>query len=780
MTTVRSLDRLTRKLRQPLSRLPLGAGQRIKDLLVSAVIAFVLFAGLVLSPIDQLSWVVQSRLSTHEPSGDIVFVSTDADITHSAQPEGRTQLAAALRTLADRDVARVYIDLAFPTRSTEQADRELADAIAALGTRAILVDQLERKVTSGDRTLRTMPEIGGDAQRVISRDTSNWTGFTWTRDYAHEVDGKRLPSLAASLAGIEDLRNGDFWIDYAIDSQDIGHIELADILSGRSSVSVAGRIVVIGKEARITQIRTRAPGNFVVPETYIDIYGAETIKTGQLEFVGGFQALAFYFTLALLILLFIRAKTTRRAAYLLLALSLPLILYIGNLEGFRAELSYPTALLTIFGMLRSRSRWKDRLALVDDETGLPKLRALEVELAHDTEARGHIVVARIHGYEHVFKTLPRIDRTKYTLKLVERLQTTNTDRILYAEGHHIAWHTTEDDDEQLADHLEGLRALFAAPIYVAGSSIDVGISFGVATLDGDPATRLAAAVAAAEESSEALQPIKIAESNSRFDELWDLSLRARIDEAMEAGEIFCVYQPKIDTRSGMMTGAEALVRWKDPVRGFIPPMNFIAQCEKAGRMEALTEFVFRTACAAGRLMHFRGRSLTMSINVSATLLSDMRVVGLMRNALHATGFDPRFLILEVTETSRIGDLQTAELVLSELKSMGARISIDDFGVGETNFETFFALPFDEVKIDRLFVANMARSEKAKAIVSSIVEMGREARIGIVAEGAEDLETVKLLTQMGCTHVQGYILAHPMSLEEINEFSSLEEADSAKA
>ena len=112
--------------------------------------------------------------------------------------------------------------------------------------------------------------------------------------------------------------------------------------------------------------------------------------------------------------------------------------------------------------------------------------------------------------------------------------------------------------------------------------------------------------------------------------------------------------------------------------------------------------------------------------------------------------------------------------------MGARISIDDFGVGETNFETFFALPFDEVKIDRLFVANMARSEKAKAIVSSIVEMGREARIGIVAEGAEDLETVKLLTQMGCTHVQGYILAHPMSLEEINEFSSLEEADSAKA
>ncbi|MAM37824.1 MAG: hypothetical protein CL949_04840 [Erythrobacter sp.] len=780
MTTVRSLDRITRILRRPMSRLPAGAAQRVKDLLVSALIAFVLFVGTMLSPIDQLSWVLQSRLATHEPSGDIVFVSTDSDITHSAQPEGRTELAAALRALADQDVARVYIDLAFPTRSTNQADRDLAEAIATLGPRVILVDQLERKVTSGDRAIRTIHTIAGDARRVVSRDTTNWMGYTWTRDFTHEIEGERLPSLAASLAGIEDLRNGDFRIDYALDSQDITHLEMADFLAGGISVRLAGRIVVIGREARIAQIQTRAPGNFVVPESYPDIYGAETLKAGTIKFIGGFQALTFYFLLTLFVLLLVRSSNQRRVAYALLAISLPVVLYLGNVRGIRAELSYPAALLILYVLLRSRSRWKDRLALVDDETGLPKLRALELELAQDIHARGHIVVARIHGYEHVFKTLPRVDRAKYTLKLVERLRTTNTDRVLYSEGHHIAWHSGEDDEEQLADHLDGLRAMFAAPIYVSGSSIDVGISFGVAKLDGDPAARLAAAVAAAEESSEALQPIKIAESNSRFDELWDLSLRARIDEAMEAGEIFCVYQPKIDTRSGTMTGVEALVRWKDPVRGFIPPMNFIAQCEKAGRMEALTEFVFRTACAAGRLLHFRGRSLTVSINVSATLLSDMKVVSLMRNALHSTGFDPRFLVLEVTETSRIGDLQTAELVLNELKSMGARISIDDFGVGETNFETFFALPFDEVKIDRLFVANMVKSEKAKAIVSSIVKMGKEARIGVVAEGAEDTETVKMLTEMGCTHVQGYILAYPMILEKIMEFSGLEESSAAKA
>ena len=98
--------------------------------------------------------------------------------------------------------------------------------------------------------------------------------------------------------------------------------------------------------------------------------------------------------------------------------------------------------------------------------------------------------------------------------------------------------------------------------------------------------------------------------------------------------------------------------------------------------------------------------------------------------------------------------------------------MDDFGVGETNFETFFELPFDEVKIDRLFIGNMAKSAKARAIVESIIEMGRKARIGVVAEGAEDEETLRMLTQMGCTHVQGYILARPMSLENAMQFKDL--------
>lgn len=780
MNLVRTLDRTVAPSLKPISRLPADVWERLKHLLLGGLLALILFLLSVLDPVDQLSWIFQSRIAEHDPSGDIVFVGAERDMADPNLPYRRVELADALRKLDEQGVGRVYLDIAFPEGSSVNADRRLAGAIASLGPRAYIVDKIERTGSSDDRVITTMPKIAGKAKRVVSRQASNWLGFSWTQEFADVVNGQHLPSLAASIAGIEDMRTGSFQVDYAIDSQDIASVDLAEINSGANVIELAGRTVVIGEDVGLSETQQRVPGNYSVPNSYVAIYGAETLKAGRTGFLDALLALTVFMSAFATLVVLARSPKRRRIVYVIIAASLPLGLYAGSLIGFRAELSYCAAALLTYVLLRSRTRWKNRMALVDNETGLPKLRALEVSVSQDIHIRGHLVVARIHGYEHVFKTLPRTERAQYILKLVDRLRATDASLIIYSEGHYLAWHSKEEDGDRLAEHLEGLRAMFAAPINVAGSSIDVGISFGVAKLDGDPAARLAAGVAAAEESSEALQPIKIAESSSRFDELWDLSLRARIDEAMAAGEIFCVYQPKFDTRNGTMTGVEALVRWQDPARGFIPPMHFIAQCEKAGRMEALTEFVFEHACAAGRLMHFSGRTITMSINISATLLADMRIVGMVRNILQATGFDARFLVLEVTETSRIGNLETAEMVLNELKALGTRISMDDFGVGETNFETFFELPFDEVKIDRLFVANMTKSGKAKAIVASIVRMGRDARIGVVAEGAEDTETLKLLAEIGCTHVQGYILARPMSLDNLMNFQGFDLKGALKA
>ena len=753
--------------------LPADVRERLKNLLVATLVAVGLFAGQLLNPVDQISWMLQSRLVETQASGDIVFVSTPGNMADPDRPERRKQLANLLYELERQGADQIYIDIPIAQKSnSNDADAQLAQAIQKLQEKITLVNRLNDIGIKSEHYIYTLPEFVGNTKEVVSKKSSNWLGLVWYRDSYHKIDDQRYQSLASALAGRHPPSIDPFPIDYSVPLHDIPSETMDHILAANGKVSIRDRIVVVGEDNGASVLLQRIPGYSLVPYTYIDIFSAETIKSGRYKFISAIVVLTSFFLFFAASLTTFQQRLYRRLSYGVFVFALPCAFVLGAWFGFRLELSYCIAVLILYGVARWRAWWKTKISLEDQEIGLSKLRALELKISEDIHSRGYLIVARIHGYEHVVRSLPRNVRAPYVRKLVERLRASDAALEIYYEGHYLAWHSLNESEDVLVEHLEGLRAMFAAPIDVAGSSVDVGISFGIARLDGDPAARLAAAVAAAEESSEALHPIKIAESSSKFDELWDISLRARIDQAMAAGEIFCVYQPKIDTRNGAMTGVEALVRWQDPARGFIPPMHFIAQCEKAGRMEALTQYVFEHACAAGRLMHFRGRSVSMAVNISATLLADMRIVGIVRNVLQSSGFDARFLILEVTETSRIGNLATAEMVLNELRDLGARISMDDFGVGETNFETLFELPFDELKVDRLFIGNMTKSAKAKAIVTSLVNMGREARIGVVAEGAEDVETVKMLTAIGCTHVQGYVLARPMSLENLLEFNAL--------
>jgi len=320
-----------------------------------------------------------------------------------------------------------------------------------------------------------------------------------------------------------------------------------------------------------------------------------------------------------------------------------------------------------------------------------------------------------------------------------------------------------------------LRAIFAAPVVVDGQIIDVGITFGAAALAPAKFDRaLAAALAAVEETTEALEPVRFADPLADDDTLWDFALRAGIDAARGAGGVFCVYQPKVRLADDQVVGVEALVRWEDPDRGFIPPLHFIMQCEKAGRMEYLTRYVLQSACSAGQLLHFSGKRLTMSVNISATLLTDMRIVGIVRNVLQATSFDPHHLMLEITETARLRDFVQAKRVLAALKALGTQLSMDDFGVGAANFETLQQLPFDEIKIDRQFVSQAVADPKSRAIVQSIVDLGANARIAVVAEGAENDVDIDLLRELGCNQVQGYAIARPLPLTNLLNFIAADE------
>lgn len=745
--------------------------ERLFHALWSGLIALALALPMLLEPIDWTVWTLQSRLHVREPSKDVVYIGIGREFDADSG-EARRDIARALDALRAAGTKSVFVDAPFEHASDPEPDRALALAARKWGANLAFVDRIEIDETGATRQTRTLDALAATNLRVVQPVSTQWPSFTWSMPFAYQVEGGQVPSFAAALATAGGGPDRHFRIDYGIHRSTIPTIALSDV-AGRESGDVArglaGKIVVIGFNEGAVPSDLHVPGQLRAPPSHVAIQAAETLKRGGLIYVPGLAVVLFLgFSLALAT--GVERRIGRRAAYVLVA-GLPLVgLLTASSLKLQIEFSYAIPLFLAFLVLRSRSNWKQWVAQIDPDTGLPTLRAYGLRLSRQTETGGHVVVAKIHGYEAIQKTLDRAQRAAYVRKLVERLRVADPGLTVYIDSHYLAWRVDHDDERRLRGHLEGLRAIFAAPVSVGGHSIDVGITFGAARID--PAQQshsLAAALAVVEETSEALEPVKLAQETPEGDSLWDLSLRARIDAAMEAGEVFCVYQPKMDIAADRIIGVEALVRWEDPERGFIPPLHFVMQCEKAGRMEYLTRYVLQSACSAARLLHFRGSRITMSVNISATLLSDMRIVGIVRNVLQATDFDPHYLMLEITETARIRDLTQARSVLKALKALGTHLSMDDFGVGAANFEALQALPFDEIKIDRQFVSGAGPSSKARAIAASIVGLGTSTRIAVVAEGAETESDLQMLRDIGCWQVQGYALARPMPLTNLLTF-----------
>lgn len=773
LTTSDMLDRFTAGAGR------FGSSARARHVALAVGIALFLFAFSVFKPLDWVTWSFQSRFSEEAASGQIVFIEVDANTSDVALPTKRIELANLLTNLRSAGAETAYIDLVFDRSSTSEADASLANAAAAWGRNLFFVDRIRTGDKDAGEESRSVSEVTGQSPILWVGHTAEWPDTAFSLDHSYITSGGRGQSLASALSGGA-VRDGKFEVNFAFARQSIPSITATKFLSlseAEREALVRGKRVVLSTADGATPNEFRVPTQHAAPPSFVSIYGAETLRRGGLHFAAALPVMALV-GLVLFSASLIRISRWRYWAYSSLVFLLTLTLSSSNALGVRVELSSALAIVAIYVVLRSRARWQQRAAAIDPDTGLPTLRALASQLEGGRDAKGHVVVAKVHGYENILKTLDKGQRATYMRKLCDRLRIGDNKLSICVEGQHLAWQISENDQGKVIDHLEGLRAIFAAPVTVDQHTIDVGITFGAAPIDRTCGERcLAAALAASEETTEAFEPVKIASDAKASDTLWDLSLRARIDAAMEAGEVFCVYQPKVDITKRQPVGVEALVRWEDPERGSIPPLHFVMQCEKAGRIEYLTRYVLQSACSAANLLHFRGYRLTMSVNISATLLSDMRIVGIVRNVLQATGFDPNFLVLEITETSRIRDLQVARSVMKALKALGASLSMDDFGVGAANFEALQALPFDEIKIDRQFVSCAATNIKSRAITASITKLGRDARIAVVAEGAETESDLQLLREIGCHHVQGYALAKPMPLTNLLTFLEAADADS---
>jgi predicted signal transduction protein with EAL and GGDEF domain len=310
------------------------------------------------------------------------------------------------------------------------------------------------------------------------------------------------------------------------------------------------------------------------------------------------------------------------------------------------------------------------------------------------------------------------------------------------------------------ERAEAIREKISQPYQIYDTLIQIGACIGIVISDGESRTDYlykCADLALYEAKKAGSGKVQVYRPGLLQRQQENKSFEDDLMQALNKGEFRVYYQPIADTLNGEIYGYEALVRWFHPLRGSVPPTEFIPVAEKIGLINQLGEWVLRTACEAAASW---SSPLKVSVNVSPIQLINSSLTDTVVAILRSTGLDPHRLDLEITESDVFNENTRSLEILSQLRELGVQISIDDFGTGYSSLSRLSYFPFDKIKIDRSFVINIPDQKDDLDIVRLIISMGKSLHMRIVAEGVETEEQLQSLRKLGCDLVQGYLIGKP--------------------
>ena len=246
-----------------------------------------------------------------------------------------------------------------------------------------------------------------------------------------------------------------------------------------------------------------------------------------------------------------------------------------------------------------------------------------------------------------------------------------------------------------------------------------------------------------------------------------LQLGNSMRPALERNEFFLVFQPEFDLRTGNVSCWEALIRWRHPDLGLIPPDKFIHVAEANGMIVPIGEWVLRTACLHARSWHDRGNHIPVAVNVSAVQFRQAGFCDLVKDVLDQSGLDPEFLELEITESLLLATEDMRFEVLGRLKTLGVKLAIDDFGTGFSSLSYLKQLPVSKLKIDRSFISDLQHNPNDEAITAAIIQMAKCLHLKVTAEGVENEDQLRVLRDHGCDDVQGFLFSKPLRPDQMD-------------
>lgn len=404
----------------------------------------------------------------------------------------------------------------------------------------------------------------------------------------------------------------------------------------------------------------------------------------------------------------------------------------------------------------------------DSLTGMPNRlsfwQRLQEVVNHVKPYHGCAVVMLfdLDNFKDVNDTLGHDAGDKLLQELASRLSFfRKTSETLYRLGGDEFALVSQDLSEEMAlARADAIREKISQPYHIYDSLINIGASIGIVISDGESRTDYlykCADLALYEAKKSGAGNVQVFRDSmlQRLQE--NKSFEDDLLHALENDQFKVYYQPIADTVSREIYGYEALVRWFHPLRGMVPPTEFIPVAEKTGLINQLGEWVLKTACEEAARWE---QPLKVSVNVSPIQLINTSLTETVAAVLKKTGLDPRRLDLEITESDVFNENTRSLEILSQLREQGIQISIDDFGTGYSSLSRLSYFPFDKIKIDRSFVVNIPMQKDDLDIVRLIISMGKSLHMRIVAEGVETEEQLTSLQQLGCDLVQGYLIGKP--------------------
>ncbi|ENY83223.1 EAL domain-containing protein [Sphingopyxis sp. MC1] len=747
---------------------------KVKSLFISwRTIALALLlsvaAGLssIAEPIDRIIESAVGRVAWRPVSGDIVIVALD-DKTLERMGKNDFSMAQHARVVDGVNRAgakRLFVDFLFDRRGADRDFPKMTAAIRRMGSRAVLAVEA-KSADLGDSQLTRFPSpaFGTAAQLAcIGWEYEFWQ--VWRLPTALNVNGRDIPTFSSLLANVRNPKVGTYALDLSYNTDTIRTYSAIDVISGQVGArELAGKDVIFAATATAYQDTHYLPGHDKIPGAFIHLIGGETLKRGQPIDIGWIPALALTAAALIGALAF---RRTRHFNWIAVATGLGLIVVKVALMPMLVTVSIGASLFLIATISTNVARTSRRKSAQHENpvSGLPNFEALRTQASYGSAT---IIAAKVVNFEDLAAFIPGEGLSKLVEQVTRRLQLASQGTTLYHDlDGTFAWLVPYYQHSQIETQLMGLAALFNAPLTIDELKVDVSMAFGVNDeFEGSNAQRLAAALVAAEKSIRSRVLWTKYTPQQKDDAGWQLSFHSQLEDALNAGDIWVAFQPQYRIATRQLVGVEALVRWTHPTRGPISPDEFIVQAEKSQDIYRLTLFVMDQAIRSAAQLQKLGTEIHMSVNLSATLLDHKDLVSTIRVMLSAHHLPPERLTIEITETAQIENSLQARQTLAQIRRAGMRLSIDDYGTGQSNLEYLTEIEADEIKIDKRFVMTMRDSQRNLEVVKSTIDLAHRLGATAVAEGIEDAQTMALLDQLGCDIGQGYLLGKPQLIGDL--------------